>query len=1299
MPEVSGPSQNGDSLPVEGLDLGLEAAYAGEESVLARLAPDGVSAVPIHLGEGDERSSPLPVGASRAEGRYRVLGEIARGGVGVVYRGHDVDLGRDVAMKVIRPEHGKNDEVVQRFVEEAQIGGQLQHPGIVPVYEIGLDRDGKPYFTMKLVKGQTLSAMIKDTKDDARGGRAQIRIFEAVCQTMAYAHARGVIHRDLKPSNVMTGAFGEVLVVDWGMGKVLRRGGTADEKRARQPEFDKSIIETFRSDGSGSESMVGSVLGTPRYMPPEQARGDIDAVDERSDVFSLGAVLCELLTGKAPYLGKGHEALFQAAKAELEGAFERLDACSADPVLVALAKASLAPAPSARPQDAGEVASAVTAYLASLDDRAREARLAAVEATAEAEQERKRSRSSLLLGSALVGLVLVGVGLWGWRGAEAARRGDDAAARLAPALDEALRIHGEVGASEEPAEHEPALQALRRAESLAAVPDVPARSRERLGRVREKIEASYERAREARAARERNDEIVAQLQRIAETAMLDSRFGPPQEAYAQLFLELGIDVLHGEDDEVRRALDASPIRSDLERHLDSWASFEMLDRIGAMSSAWPRARQKAMADVGPGAVGRRLQSLETDPWARRLLQTYDKEGLIRIMEEDDLHERPFLHQGRLAVRLVRAGADAQARVLLERLAREHPGNAGIHEYLRLSYSRGAPIDTVKALRHATACVALQPRSARALMDLGGELVELGRGREAVEAFDRARALMPGHWRIRSHYYDGIRGLGRSEEALAGLEELLAEDDSRIFVRGLRGSTLYVLKRFEEAIEDLQAFIAVYPTHTTMLMNMALAQEHGPDPADAEATARRVLELHPAHPAALRLLARRALENGDLAKARRLLERSLVAQAGGRGGVSARISLVAILDHQGEHRAALQLAEEALALAMPRGVLDAASPREVAQCWRSIGIAQQGLHAWDAATQAYGKAVEVDPGFVLGYEAYARALAYVGRLNEARSVLAAVLEENPKNDALLMAAARMHWQAGDLLAAWRAIQAALDVKASWHALQLAAQFCPSLGANQRALDLAERAVALQPQTALSWIVKAQALNKLGRESEALVAAEQILRLDPKQVDGHLQRAAALVSLGRAAEAKASLAHVHTLLATFPANRRAGLAPFLGTLAELVATTGRLAQRDAADDENLTAGDLFSLANIVRHRGDYVRARALYDRALATPGALNQQQRTFAWLRSAQLSLRLDDERMALQRLGVVANQRASMAMGTDSLQALLARCWFEELLLDARYASVREPEDLAKLTPERREAWEHFWTKVREVVDE
>src|SRR5262249_9144964 len=160
-------------------------------------------------------------------GRYELREEIGRGGMGAVFRAHDPNLNRSLAVKVLLEKHRGLLEWEGRFLEEAQITGQLQHPGVPPVYEVGSLEDGRPFFAMKLVKGQTLDALLRPSQDRAADRPHLLTVFGQVCQALAYAHSRGVLHRDLKPANIMVGAFGEVQVMDWGLAKVLNSGRPA----------------------------------------------------------------------------------------------------------------------------------------------------------------------------------------------------------------------------------------------------------------------------------------------------------------------------------------------------------------------------------------------------------------------------------------------------------------------------------------------------------------------------------------------------------------------------------------------------------------------------------------------------------------------------------------------------------------------------------------------------------------------------------------------------------------------------------------------------------------------------------------------------------------------------------------------------------------------------------------------------------------------------------------------------------------------------------------------------------------
>ena len=305
-------------------------------------------------------------------GRYQLVGEIGQGGMGAVFKGRDPDLGRDLAVKILLEEHHAKPDLVRRFIEEAQIGAQLQHPGIVPVYELGSFNDRRPYFTMKLVKGRTLATMMKERGNPGHDLPRFLGIFEQMCQTMAYAHARGVIHRDLKPSNVMVGAFGEVQVMDWGLAKVFAKDGPTKDVVA--PPANLTVVATARSTGESDLSEASSVLGTPAYMAPEQARGETAAVDRRADVFALGSILCEILTGAPAFAGDTPAEIIRSARlAETSAALFRLEHCGADSELLALARDCLARRSNDRPADAGVVAARMTAYLAGVQERLREA--------------------------------------------------------------------------------------------------------------------------------------------------------------------------------------------------------------------------------------------------------------------------------------------------------------------------------------------------------------------------------------------------------------------------------------------------------------------------------------------------------------------------------------------------------------------------------------------------------------------------------------------------------------------------------------------------------------------------------------------------------------------------------------------------------------------------------------------------------------------------------------------------------------------------------------------------------------
>jgi len=253
--------------------------------------------------------------------RYTIRETLGRGGMGVVYLADDAELHRQVALKVL---HGPvpDADATRRMLREARIIARLEHPGIVPIHDAGTLPDGRPYYVMKLVRGRRLD---ESHYGDAAGLTERLRLFQRICETVAFAHAHGVVHRDLKPQNVMVGAFGEVLVLDWGVAKMLNaasepRASARAESEPRAsaradapaehdaPDGDAARIQHPGAPPIGSDedttdtrrTLRGTVIGTPAYMAPEQAHGEVDAVDQRSDVYALGAILYYLLTDQPP---------------------------------------------------------------------------------------------------------------------------------------------------------------------------------------------------------------------------------------------------------------------------------------------------------------------------------------------------------------------------------------------------------------------------------------------------------------------------------------------------------------------------------------------------------------------------------------------------------------------------------------------------------------------------------------------------------------------------------------------------------------------------------------------------------------------------------------------------------------------------------------------------------------------------------------------------------------------------------------------------------------------------------------
>lgn len=737
------------------LDAGLRAAFGPgpddassgwNDSIVATI--DNAMGIHSRISLRDDSDGNGPVFRPQSEeleegegriGRYQLAGEIARGGVGVVLRGRDADLGRDVAIKMLRGRHAASPSMVQRFMEEAQITGQLQHPGILPVYELGLRSGDRPFFAMKLVKGRTLAALLRERRNPNDDRRRFLSVFEHICQTMAYAHTRGVVHRDLKPSNIMVGPFGEVQVVDWGLAKVLNRGSESTGSSTSPASEPESIVETLRSADDGSQSIAGSVMGTPTYMAPEQARGETDRIDERSDVFALGAILYEMLTGSALYEGANNEVLKQAAACDLATALRELDACDADTELKAIANRCLSADPNDRPHSASIVAKDIASYLAGLEEKVHAAEIAAAEAEIRAKAARRSRRLTLALAtSVLFAMLLISGGVM-WRDGMIQQRIDEGTQHVSAALEGAAKALGEARASSvsDGAKWDAALTAGEQVERLMFQRQVDEDTIRRANLFLDELRSTDA----DRRLLALTDDIVS---RGATHSDVDS-WKAMDNDYIDAFKNAGIDVLSASDEEIADWIRSSEHPEKLANayELWLWTGEDLKHRFGVdryARSLRERAAPIFLADADPFRTKLRDQMYRLQPEGN----TIDIKALRELAADPAFETAPATSLSWLGTCFFSAKEPdpAGAMDVYRRAVAIYPDDFLLNnDYARMLELTGRDAE---ASRIYSRCVAIRRNVSGAWRALGITLRRLESYQEAIDAIDQSIRLQPNH---------------------------------------------------------------------------------------------------------------------------------------------------------------------------------------------------------------------------------------------------------------------------------------------------------------------------------------------------------------------------------------------------------------------------------------------------------------------------------------------------------------------------------------------------------------------------
>ena len=1237
--------------------------------------------------------------------RYSPLDELGFGGIGNVMRARDNSIGRELAVKILREKHRNRPEVVQRFIEEAQIAGQLQHPGIVPIYEMGRSEDNRPFFTMKLINGETLKSVLQKAKNHRHPDSAQrqqlLNIFLQVCHAVAYAHNKGVIHRDLKPVNIMIGEFGEVQVMDWGLAKLIDHDKSASASNEKQQQ--SSTIATVRSNANAFESIDGTVLGTPAYMPPEQAQGKVDLMSEAADVFSLGAILLEILTGDPPYhIGSITQLVDQAIECDLHDALLKLENSQIDQSLRHLVTTCLEKNPADRPENALEVAKQVETYLRSVEMRLEQSKINEAQAKANAKHERRIRRLSLAFVALLFIAITIGGFFWFQYESAKLQQRTDNLSRLDQAVTEARSMLDSVeGFADRDDELAKGIAALNLAKELQDSPGVDANWKSKVDELAIKFEAIQ--------SDRQLFQTLEQLQLGPNTYDFESDnydWDQTTKQYMTLFANLGIsaDMTPKEDavellrskpgyllESIITAIDLWTIRTPDKTQRDYWCSIaDQLDR--------QQSRKTVRAAVMPN----------NDVELKRLVSDFN----------------PTNHTAQsayiLALQLRTKGLIDEAIQVLELSVPQYPADYLLHQLLGITLFRNQSHREEDIYRCFSVAAAIKPDAIPAQFNLLCGCINSRKYNEAIVVAQKLTETNPDLPVAFFALSDLYCRLEQFVEAEQQIDIALRLDPDNARYRSQKAFALAGQFRFAESFEHHEVAISLEPNNAECLqayaiscLNAGVTDESLEQLEKAEQLILKAREIRPGSANVIythSLIINAVAHNTDSAQQKSEIYQRNVAQLSHclelrPNWFAAELLLantLAQLNQDEGTRAILQRVES-----LPR--LKAYQLLLLVDTYRVLGELSKARHWLEVTLQETG--ISQESKFKAAQQFY-----MLNDYDRAESLFQSIVNLDPENEKALQLVGSLYIKTGDFKSAqntFETIDAIRPGQTEVH--KTLATIYSRLSLFIEMEQSCRRILENEPGSAKWAYNLGNALMKQNRVEDSISAYRKCLSHEPDHLSATINLAQGLFNNGQFREAQQTFRHAQSL-ETEQGQWQNTITQKLNQLEQIIKLENSIRESGNLDLDNKSFGTVLEIAKMFQMKKDHRNAlkcykklinnsdnplvalqHSLFANAARSAAAVGLDSSAHNWL---GMDANATNRQFALRMLQkeIVQREQIVAAPGNEHFKrpfALMMRVWTTDPFL----APVRDSQFLNQLPADEANQWRQFWGAVESRIKE